>query len=233
MINKNLFFLLTILISLLASCNQNKKPVKATEIAQNTDSYLKTTPQSISDDIYCKVQIGNTKYTTSDCLFISSNSLKKEVITTIFEVSITDENVFEKYPLLIELTKNENLNSPKINLNTYNVKALFDYNKPSNAYFDFLGNTVDEETYKTAVATNILEDIKESFVIPSGASNTLVINSVKDVGEEEEDEFYITGRQLVSGNLNVSLFQISTEKNILLKINFSMYHDWSISKKIK
>ncbi|NMH87942.1 hypothetical protein [Flavivirga algicola] len=220
---------LLILIALLASCNKNKEPNTIKEdvgMVDNSKTLVKESLDLNKPELYCEIELESTKQQASNYELKSFNALKKGAITTTFSISL-NEDMYNRNPLEIELIMIRESNSPKLITGTYPIKSLMESEKGLVRYFDFVGNVISMETYKNAIAVDLLEDIEEDFVFLSEGTNKLIIESVEGINiEEEENGVYESGKQLLTGSLQVSLLKVSNKEKIQLKVDFRVNHDW-------
>ncbi len=222
---------LLFIVMLLASCNKSKKSNNIKEEIGMVDhsGTLKENLNLNEPEFYCEIELESMKQQALSYDLRSFNALKKGAVTTTFSIGL-NEDMYNQNPLEIELIMIRESNSPKLITGTYAIKSLMESEKGLVRYFDFVGNVIGMETYQKAIAADLLEDIGEDFVFLSEETNKLIIESVEDINtEEEENELYESGRQLLTGSFQVFLLKVSNKEKIELKVDFKVNHDWMLA----
>ncbi|CAL2075379.1 hypothetical protein [Tenacibaculum sp. 190524A02b] len=216
-----------------SACKQSSSNTQKQEIEPSKKPEIVTTKNKVPNDVtyFCDVDLDNLKNKASNIELKSSNGLKNGTIATNLNI-VLNKTMYEKHALNVELVKVQKTDSPKLVVGSYIIKALMNEEEIDTPYFDFIGNVVDNDTYKSAKEAGIIEDIEDSFVLLSKTDNKLNITSIKDYDNEENSELHQSGVQVVEGNFLVNLLKIATKEKITLKVNFKGLHEWNLSKAI-
>ncbi len=219
MIKKSLLY---ILIFTVFACKENKT---SNVIADNV---YKNNTEVIQSDYYCNVSLGDDKESV-EYEVRSSNALRKGTITTTFNLLLS-EQMYEKHPLDISFSKVQNTTNPKLKKGTYSIEVMTLVGQDTLMYFSIGENIISEKTYHDAINSNFLDDIQDSYVLLSKEPNEFIIESVKDIGNVDESDFYTSGKQQMFGTLTAYLLKVVTKEKVILKVDFKCLHEWSISK---